>query len=207
MKKHQRLIDEARLPDAAERFAQYLAAAERLQEAGYLWIGLDHFARRGDDLAKATRDQTLRRNFQGYTTDDAPVRLGFGPSAIGMLPQGLVQNEVSMKAYRDAIEVGVLPVARGLALTADDRLRGAVIEWLMCFLEADLGAIAQSFEADPRVCAGDLAALQEMAADGLVEIDGWRVRVTEAGRPFLRTACAAFDSYLEPDAVRHAQAV
>ncbi len=172
MKKHQRLIDEARLPDAAERFAQYLAAAERLQEAGYLWIGLDHFARRGDDLAKATRDQTLRRNFQGYTTDDAPVRLGFGPSAIGMLPQGLVQNEVSMKAYRDAIEVGVLPVARGLALTADDRLRGAVIEWLMCFLEADLGAIAQSFEADPRVCAGDLAALQEMAADGLVEIDG-----------------------------------
>jgi oxygen-independent coproporphyrinogen-3 oxidase len=207
MKKHQRLIDEARLPDAAERFAQYLAAAERLQEAGYLWIGLDHFARRGDDLAKATRDQTLRRNFQGYTTDDAPVRLGFGPSAIGMLPQGLVQNEVSMKAYRDAIEVGVLPVARGLALTADDRLRGAVIEWLMCFLDADLGAIAQSFEADPRVCAGDLAALQEMAADGLVEIDGWRVRVTEAGRPFLRTACAAFDSYLEPDAVRHAQAV
>ena len=172
MKKHQRLIDEARLPDAAERFAQYLAAAERLQEAGYLWIGLDHFARPGDDLAKAARDQTLRRNFQGYTTDDAPVRLGFGPSAIGMLPQGLVQNEVSMKAYRDAIEVGVLPVARGLALTADDRLRGAVIEWLMCFLEADLGAIAQSFEADPRVCAGDLAALQEMAADGLVEIDG-----------------------------------
>ncbi len=196
MKKHQRLIDEARLPDAAERFAQYLAAAERLQEAGYLWIGLDHFARPGGDLAKAARDQTLRRNFQGYTTDDAPVRLGFGPSAIGMLPQGLVQNEVSMKAYRDAIEAGVLPVARGLALTADDRLRGAVIERLMCFLEAD-----------PRVFAGDLAALQEMAADGLVEIDGWRVRVTEAGRPFLRTACAAFDSYLEPDAVRHAQAV
>ncbi len=169
MKKHQRLIDEARLPDAAERVAQYLAAAERLQEAGYLWIGLDHFARPADDLAKASRDQTLHRNFQGYTTDDALVRLGFGPSAIGMLPQGFVQNEVSIKVYRDAIE--------------------------------------QSFEADPRVFAGDLAALEEMAADGLVAIDGRRVRVTEAGRPFLRTACAAFDCYLEAAATRHAQAV
>ena len=207
MKKHQRLIDQAGLPDAAERFAQYLAAAERLQEAGYLWIGLDHFARPGDDLAKAARDQTLHRNFQGYTTDDAPVRLGFGPSAIGMLPQGFVQNQVPMKAYREAIEAGALPVARGLALTADDRLRGAAIERLMCFLEVDLGAIAQGFEADPRVFTGALATLEEMAADGLVEIDGWRVRVTGAGRPFLRTACAAFDGYLEPDAVRHAQAV
>ena len=207
MKKHQRLIDEASLPDAEERFAQYLAAAERLQEAGYLWIGLDHFARPGDALAKAARDRTLHRNFQGYTTDSAPVRLGFGPSAIGMLPQGLVQNVVPMKAYRDAIEAGALPVARGLALTEDDRLRGAAIEQLMCFLEVDLDAIAQSFEADPRVFAGDLARLEEMAADGLVEIDGWRVRVTEAGRPFLRTACAAFDCYLEPAATRHAQAV
>lgn len=207
MKKHQRLIDEAGLPDAEERFAQYLAAAKRLQEAGYQWIGLDHFARPGDDIAQAARDKTLHRNFQGYTTDDAPVRLGFGPSAIGMLPQGFVQNEVSMNVYRDAIEAGTPPIARGLALTEDDRLRGAVIEQLMCFLEVDLGAIAHGFEADPRVFTGALATLEEMAADGLVEIDGWRVRVTEAGRPFLRTACAAFDCYLEPAATRHAQAV
>jgi len=207
MKKHQRLIDEAGLPDAAERFVQYLAAAERLKEAGYVWIGLDHFARPGDDIAKAARDKTLHRNFQGYTTDDAPVRLGFGPSAIGMLPQGFVQNEVPMNVYSDAIEAGVPPVARGLALTGDDRLRGAIIEQLMCFLEVDLGAIAHDFAADPQVFARDLAALDEMVADGLVEIDGWRVRVTEAGRPFLRTACAAFDSYLEPATTRHAQAV
>ena len=135
------------------------------------------------------------------------LAVGFGPAAIGMLPQGFVQNQVPMKAYREAIEAGALPVARGLALTADDRLRGAAIERLMCFLEVDLGAIAQGFEADPRVFTGALATLEEMAADGLVEIDGWRVRVTGAGRPFLRTACAAFDGYLEPDAVRHAQAV
>lgn len=207
MKKHQRLIDEAGLPDGEERFAQYKAASERLQEAGYVWIGLDHFARPGDDIAKALQDRTLRRNFQGYTTDDAPVRLGFGPSAIGMLPQGFVQNEVPMHAYREAVEAGALPVARGLALSEDDRLRGTVIEQLMCFLDVDLNTIAQRFEADPAVFADNLTELGDMVADGLVEIDGWRVRVTEAGRPFLRTACAAFDPYLEPAATRHAQAV
>jgi oxygen-independent coproporphyrinogen-3 oxidase len=207
MKKHQRLIDEAGLPDAEERFAQYRAAAGRLQEAGYVWIGLDHFARPDDDLAKAARDRTLHRNFQGYTTDDAPVRLGFGPSAIGMLPQGFVQNEVPLHAYREAVEAGALPVARGLALSADDRLRGAVIEQLMCFLEVDLDTIAGRFETDPGVFADDLTKLVDMVTDGLVEIDGWRVRVTEAGRPFLRTVCAAFDPYLEATATRHAQAV
>lgn len=207
MKKHQRLIDEAGLPGAEERFAQYMAAAKRLQAAGYLWIGLDHFARPDDALARATRNKTLHRNFQGYTTDDALVRLGFGPSAIGMLPQGFVQNQVPMHAYREALETGMLPIARGLTLTEDDRLRGAVIEQLMCFLDVDLGAICHDFGADPRLFAGEIAALDEMVADGLVEIDGWRVRVTEAGRPFLRTACAAFDPYLEPAATRHAQAV
>jgi len=207
MKKHQRLIDETGLPDARERFAQYQAAAGRLQEAGYVWIGLDHFARPGDALAKAVRAKTLRRNFQGYTTDDAPVRLGFGPSAIGMLPQGFVQNQAPMRAYCNAVEAGALPIARGLALGEDDRLRGAVIEQLMCFLEVDLGAIADKFDSDPRMFAGDLVALEEMVTDGLVEIDGWRVRITEAGRPFLRTACAVFDSYLEAATDRHAQAV
>jgi oxygen-independent coproporphyrinogen-3 oxidase len=98
-------------------------------------------------------------------------------------------------------------VARGLALSGDDRLRGAAIEQLMCFLEVALGAIADKFVSDPRVFAGDLAALEGMVTDGLVEIVGWRVRMTEAGRPFLRTACAAFDSYLETATGRHAQVV
>jgi oxygen-independent coproporphyrinogen-3 oxidase len=207
MKPHQRLIDEAGLPDSEERFAQYMAATKRLEEAGYLWIGLDHFARPEDALAIAARDKTLHRNFQGYTTDDAPVRLGFGPSAIGMLPQGFVQNETPMHAYRAALDDGVLPIARGLALTEDDRLRGAAIEQLMCFLEVDLGETARRFGADPGVFAAEVAALEEMAADGLVEIAGWTLRVTEVGRPFLRSVCAAFDAYLEPTATRHAQAV
>jgi oxygen-independent coproporphyrinogen-3 oxidase len=207
MKRHQRLIDEAALPDAEERFDQYMAAAKRLQEAGYVWVGLDHFARPDDALALAAREGTLHRNFQGYTTDDAPVRLGFGASAIGSLPQGFVQNQVPMHAYRGALEAGGLPIARGLVLGDDDRLRGAVIEQLMCFLEVDLAEVCREFGAEPSGFAGEIDSLAEMAADGLVVIEGWRLRVTERGRPFVRTLCAAFDAYLEPGATRHAQAV
>ena len=207
MKRHQRLIDEAALPDAEDRFAQYTAAAERLGQAGYVWIGLDHFARPGDPLAKAARDGGLHRNFQGYTTDAAPVRLGFGPSAIGTLPQGYVQNEVAMPSYRSAVQAGVLPTTRGLRLTPDDRLRGAVIERLMCDLAVDLGAECGRFGCDPDVFAEDLDALGEMAADGIVAVDGRSIRVTETGRPFVRTVCAAFDRYLRPNETRHARAV
>jgi len=207
MKSHQRLIDESALPGPAERLAQYLAAAERLQNAGFVWIGLDHFALPSDALAVAAREGGLHRNFQGYTTDGAPVRLGFGPSAIGMLPQGFVQNQVSMHAYRDALQAGGLPVARGLRLDDDDRLRGAVIERLMCFLEVDLDEVCREFGARPGVFADALSALAGMEADGVVVLDGARVRMTERGRPFVRTVCAAFDRYLEPGETRHAQAV
>jgi oxygen-independent coproporphyrinogen-3 oxidase len=174
MKRHQRLIDEQTLPDAEERFAQYMAAVTRLREAGYVWVGLDHFALPDDRLAVAARQRTLHRNFQGYTTDEAPVRLGFGASAIGSLPQGFVQNEVSTHAYRDALEAGGLPIARGLTLGDDDRLRGAVIERLMCFLDVDLDEVRREFAEDPHVFADALVALAAMEADGLVELDSAR---------------------------------
>ena len=207
MKRHQRLIDEQTLPDAEERFAQYMAAVKRLREAGYVWVGLDHFALPDDRLAVAARQRTLHRNFQGYTTDEAPVRFGFGASAIGSLPQGFVQNEVSTHAYRDALEAGGLPIARGLTLSDDDRLRGAVIERLMCFLDVDLDEVRREFAEDPHVFADALVALAVMEADGLVELDGARIRVTELGRPFVRTVCAVFDRYLGPGETRYVRAV
>ncbi len=112
-----------------------------------------------------------------------------------------------MHAYRDALQAGGLPVARGLALDHDDRLRGAVIERLMCFLEVDLDEVCRGFGAHPGVFDDALSALAGMAADGVVALDGARVRMTERGRPFVRTVCAAFDRYLEPGETRHAQAV
>jgi oxygen-independent coproporphyrinogen-3 oxidase len=207
MKRHQKMIDEAALPGPEDRFAQYIAAAEWLQAAGYVWIGLDHFARPDDPLAVALSTRRLHRNFQGYTTDGAHARLGFGPSAIGALPQGFVQNAVAMSAYRAAVDGGHLPVQRGLALSDDDRLQGAVIEQLMCYLEVDLAAISRRFGRAPDAFGDALDGLADPIADRLVTVRDGVLRVTPRGRPFVRTVCAQFDTYLAPDAQRHARAV
>ena len=211
MKRHQRLIDEAALAGPEGRFAQYMAAAEHLTGAGYQWIGLDHFARPDDALAVAAREGRLRRNFQGYTTDGADARVGFGPSAIGVMPQGFIQNATAMHDYRDAVTRGALPIVRGRRLEGDDRMRAWIIERLMCDLRADLGRIATAFGASAAQFAPEVAALEDLRVDGLVELEtgiqGPIVRITEKGRPFARAACAVFDRYLNPGETRHAHAV
>jgi oxygen-independent coproporphyrinogen-3 oxidase len=203
MKPHQRLIDERALPDSAARWAQFEAAAALLQQAGYLWIGLDHFARPDDPLAVASASGQLRRNFQGYTTDRCAALLGFGASAIGALPQGYVQNLVGFKDYAGALRAGRLPIARGIALGADDRRRRAIIERLMCDRRVDLATIDDTGEP----FAPPLDRLAAMAADGIVAVEGSVVAVTERGRPFLRAVCAVFDRYLAPEAGRYSRAV
>ena len=207
LKRHQRLLPEAALPGPAARFAQRAAAERVILAAGYEAVGLDHYARPGDPLAVAARAGRVRRNFQGYTTDMAPVLLGFGASSIGALPDGYVQNETAIPAWRDAVRAGRLPIARGVALTSEDRLRRAVIEQLMCQGEADLPAIAarHGVGAEVLLAAGPVLAAQ--AADGLVRWDGARVAVTERGWPFVRAVAAAFDAYLAPEATRHAAAI
>jgi oxygen-independent coproporphyrinogen III oxidase len=200
MKPHQRLIDERALPDSTQRWAQFEAVADRLQQAGYLWIGLDHFARPDDPLAVASSNGRLRRNFQGYTTDRCEALIGLGASAIGALPQGYVQNRVGFKDYAEALRDERLPIARGIALSADDRRRRAIIERLMCDRRVDLAVL----DGDDRP---ELDRLADMAADGLVEIDGPRIAITDRGRPFMRAVCAAFDRYLVPAAGRYSRAV
>ena len=203
MKTHQRMIDEAALPGAAERLAQAEAAAARLAGHGYRRIGLDHYARPDDAMTRALDEGRLRRNFQGYTTDPSSALLGFGASAIGALAEGYVQNAVPMRAYGEAVRDGRLAVTRGVRATADDRLRRAVIERLMCDMAVDLTDLG----ADPDAFAAELSALAPMRRDGLVEIEGGRLRVTEPGRPLVRTVCAAFDRYLQTGKARHSRAV
>jgi len=193
-KKHQKLIPESALPDLRARFAQAEAARAQLVAAGYEPVGLDHFARHDDPMAIARRNGTLARNFQGYTTDTAPALIGFGASAIGSLPQGYVQNFTEVPAWRAALQCGELPVWRGIALSEEDRIRREVIGKLMCDLEVDLAAVAGG--RGPGMFAANLAALQPMASDGLVVIDGTHIRVPEAWRAAVRVVCAAFDSYL-----------
>jgi oxygen-independent coproporphyrinogen-3 oxidase len=207
MKRHQALLPEEALPNAAERFAQRAMVEQVLTGAGYQAIGLDHFARPGDALATAAASARLKRNFQGYTTDDAPVLLGLGASSIGSLPQGYVQNLPSIPAWRDAVRAGRLPVARGVALTDADRLRREVIETLMCQNEVDLRAVAARHGADVVSLMDAAPAVQEMASDGLVHWDGMRVTMTPAGRPFVRAVAAAFDTYLAAGVGRHSAAV
>lgn len=206
MKKHQRLIDEAALPDLEARWCQANLAAGMLLDAGYVRIGLDHFALPQDPLANE-ETTSVKRNFQGYTTDDAEALLGFGASAIGTLPQGYVQNVPSIKSYRDAIADGRLATSRGAALSTDDKLRRAVIERIMCTLEVDLARACTDFGIAPTYLDGALDALRGLSDDGIVEIDRHHVRVTERGRPLVRTAAAAFDAYLERAKARHSSAV
>lgn len=201
-RKRQQVIAEQSLPGMAERFAQQALAAEMLAAAGYARIGLDHFARPGDPMARAAAGGTLRRNFQGYTVDPGDVLIGLGASSISRFGDGYTQNVTGTQPYLAAIEAGGLATAKGLALDDEDRLRGAIIERIMCDLAVDLAA----FDATPGRFDAALAALAPLAADGLVTIAGTRIAVMEAGRPFLRHVAAAFDAWLGT-AGRHAAAI
>jgi oxygen-independent coproporphyrinogen-3 oxidase len=207
MKRHQALLDEASLPGPLERYRQAEAAERALRGAGMVPVGLDHYARPGDVLARAAAGQRLHRNFQGYTTDNAPVLLGLGASAIGSLPQGYVQNAVKLAEYADSVRAGSLPIRRGIAINDEDRLRRDVIERLMCDGRVDLDAIAARRGADPATLHEADGALAALAADGLVQWDGSRLAMRPEARPFLRNVAVAFDAYWRPEQTRHAFAV
>lgn len=207
MAKKQRLIDEAVLPGASERLEQAAAAAAALQRVGYAAIGIDHFAKPDDALAVAMRDGTLRRNFQGYTTDEATTLIGLGATSIGRTPAGYVQNIAETGAWARAVESGVPPIGKGRAFVGEDFLRARVIEEIMCFGRVDAAAIASRF-GQSRNCFSDaLESLAPMVHEGLVRVDGGVVSVTERGWPLLRVVAAAFDSYRASTAARHSVAV
>lgn len=190
--KRQRLIPEESLPKPSERLAQRARMDTVLREEGYLPVGLDHYALPQDALVQAASTGTLRRNFQGYTTDSCDVLLGMGASAISMLPDGYVQNITAVAPYARAMaDHDGLPIARGVERTADDRLRGSLIERLMC----DMGVDLEQMEAQLDVFSPELGALEPLIQDGLVTVEGPKITVTEKGRPFLRHVAAVFDTH------------
>lgn len=198
MKPHQKLIHDEDLPGAETRFAQSQAATRYLTGKGWRAIGLDHFALPHDSLAAADRAGRLRRNFQGYTTDEAEVLIGLGASAISHAPEGYAQNHTLERDWRAAVERGELPVARGVALTGRDAFIGAIIERLMCDFTVDVPTVAERCGRDVSEVAGAWPLLRRFRRDGLVQVEEGRVQVTPLGRPFVRAVCAAFD----PDAAR-----
>jgi oxygen-independent coproporphyrinogen-3 oxidase len=207
MKAHQKLIKANDLPGVSERVDQAETAAARLIQAGYQRIGLDHFALPDDDLARASKEGRLHRNFQGYTTDQARTLIGLGASAISRFPQGYAQNSSDEVSWRSAISAGRLATARGVALTEDDRLRADIIERLMCDESVDLAALTtrhgQPLDALDDAC----EPLTRMARDGLIERQGSIVALTESGRHLVRTVCTAFDRYFQAGPGKHSAAI
>jgi oxygen-independent coproporphyrinogen-3 oxidase len=206
-KTHQRKIDEAWLPDSAQRYDQACAIANALKEAGYVQIGLDHFALPDDAMTVAFREGTLHRNFQGYTTDTNEVLIGFGASAIGQLPQGYVQNAVMTRTYEEMIASGQLATAKGYELTDDDRLRADIIERIMCDYGVDLDIVCSRHGARPDEMLKSAPRLQALVSDGVVEINGASLAVKENSRFLVRSVAAAFDAHLDASKQLHSRAV
>jgi len=202
MKKNQRLIDATQLPGHQERLAQARVAATVLTGHGYRAIGFDHFADPRDELAIVAQRGTLRRNFQGYTTDRADALIGLGASSIGKTPVGYVQNAADVAGYTRAVQAGTLPVVKGIALSDDDILRARIIERLLCDFSIDLDQLAQ--DEDFRE---ELTALAPFADADLIRIDGRRIHILEPGRSFARLIAAVFDAYLPANRTRHSAAV
>lgn len=195
--KAQRQIKAVELPDAATRLALFGCALKRLTVAGYVYIGMDHFARAGDELAQAQRDGTLQRNFQGYSTHGDCDIIGLGVSAIGRIGDSYTQNARDLIGYYAALDAGRLPVMRGLALDQDDRLRREVINELMCHGQVDMqqcglqhGFVFTDYFME------ELERLHDLARDGLVTLDEHMIRVTARGRLLLRNVAMCFDAYL-----------
>ncbi|EJZ22898.1 oxygen-independent coproporphyrinogen III oxidase (plasmid) [Rhizobium sp. Pop5] len=205
-KKHQRLIDETSLPDAKQRNEQAEAIAVELEKAGYVRIGLDHFALPEDQLAVAARNGTMRRNFQGYTTDECDSLIGLGASAIGRLPTGYMQNHVPLGLYAERVASGVLPTAKGYVLTEEDKLRARIIERLMCDFEVDLGRLSRASGFDAGLLIERNERLGELVADGVAMIRDDRVIVSQDARFMVRAVAAAFDAYFGSHGRTHSKA-
>jgi oxygen-independent coproporphyrinogen-3 oxidase len=171
---------------------------EQLISAGYRYIGMDHFALPDDELAIAQEESTLQRNFQGYTTHGHCDLIGLGVSAISQIGDLYCQNSSDLTEYQNVLATSQLATSRGLLCNADDRLRRAVIQQLICSFSLEFSDIEQAFNIDFQGYFGDLwPQLQDMAKDGLIELDRDRITVLPAGRLLVRSVCMVFDAYLE----------
>ena len=206
-KKHQRMISDAELPGVSERYEQATAIAEELVTAGYIAIGLDHFALPDDALAVAASTGALHRNFQGYTTDTADALIAFGASAISEFPQGFAQAARDTLAWSETIAEGKSPITRGLATSVEDRMRAAIIEQIMCNFAADFEHIAGRYGFSNTVLEDSLFRFQPLVEAGLASINGSTVRVPHDHRLFLRSVACVFDSHYTGAKNRHAKAI
>lgn len=199
--KPQRRINESDLPPAEVKLEILQMTIERLTSAGYVYIGMDHFARPDDELAIAQREGTLYRNFQGYSTHAECDLVAMGVTSIGMIDATYSQNLRGLDDYYQRIDNGQLAVFRGLQLNRDDLIRRDVITRLICHFQMDFSAIEKTWSIDfKEYFATDLPKLENMEADGLLSLNNGRITVLPRGRLLIRNVCMAFDQYLPPAA-------
>ncbi|PKM19617.1 MAG: oxygen-independent coproporphyrinogen III oxidase [Gammaproteobacteria bacterium HGW-Gammaproteobacteria-15] len=205
----QRKIDNSSLPDAPLKLELMQLAIDRFVATGYQFIGMDHFARPDDALAKAQQAGKLQRNFQGYTTAGQDALIGLGVSSISQVSGVLWQNSKDLPAYYAAISAGQLPVERGFSLNSDDKLRAALISQLICHFELNVETFSRQWHLRGfwQYFAEALQRLQPFMEDGLVEVYAERIKVTDAGRLWVRSICACFDAYLAQGQQRYSKVV
>lgn len=203
LKKHQSQLDATALPDAPTKFRLFHEARARFLAAGYAQVGMDHFARPGDELELALRERRVHRNFMGYTVLPADDLVAFGITAISAVAGRFAQNEPRLAPYYRTVEAGSLPVVKGYVLDDDDRLRAHVISTLMCNFELRFAEVEARFGLDFRATfAVELAELEAARADGLIELDDGVLRATDTGRLFIRNVCLPFDAHLRRQRAR-----
>ena len=197
LKGNQKRLGEEVLPAGDAKIALLLMAREKLLAAGYRAIGMDHFAKPDDELSVALDQGRLKRNFMGYSVQDAPDMIGLGVSAIGLVSGAYAQNHKKLSDYYAAIDADRLPIERGYALSADDRLRADVIHSLMCTFAVDVAVLERRYGVSfHRYFGAELRELSALAAEGMAEIAPERIRVTPLGELFVRNLAMCFDKYL-----------
>ena len=209
MKPAQKILErEAALPSPETKLAMLKLITETLTSRGYVYIGMDHFAKATDELAVAQAAHTLQRNFQGYSTRAGVEILSFGISAISQTPHSYRQNHKTLEPYYAALDRGEVPASRGRELSDEDARRRDVIMRVMCHLGLDYTALSREFGFDFATrYATEIARLAPLAADGLVELSPTGMRVTDLGRLFLRNIAVCFDAYYAPESKRHSRTV
>jgi oxygen-independent coproporphyrinogen-3 oxidase len=195
--KTQRQINDADMPSADVKLDILQMIGQRLTTAGYVYIGMDHFAKPDDELAIAQREGKLHRNFQGYSTHSDCDLIGLGITSIGKVGNAYSQNVKELDEYDQLISQNKLPVFKGVELDDDDKLRGAVITQLICHFDLTFATIEQKFSINfADYFAKELQALMPLQADGLITLSAPGIHVLPAGRILIRNICMVFDKYM-----------
>lgn len=205
----QRKIPDASLPDSATKLALLQQSIDAFEQAGYQFIGMDHFAKPDDELAKAQQQGKLQRNFQGYTTHGQDALIGLGVSSISQVNGVLWQNAKELLAYYDAMQQRSLPVQKGFSLSEDDKMRAALISQLICHFNLDIPAFCQTWQLADfwHTFAHACDNLRPFIDDGLVRVTDSQLEVLPKGRFWVRSICACFDAYLQQGQMRYSKVV